>query len=102
MKCRLIQYRRSSNDILFHSCFGIVITLLFITLLIQSIQKRLTFVVMYLCILNIERAKNFGGNFHVNELLKLISLLVLTIFWLRKLLTSVDLYYISGASIATK
>ncbi len=105
MKCRLIQYRRSSNDILFHSCFGIVITLLFITLLIQSIQKRLTFVVMYLCILNIERAKNFGGNFHVNELHKLISLLVLTqdvIFWLRKLLTSVDLYYISGASIATK
>ncbi len=51
---------------------------------------------MYLCILNIERAKNFGGNFHVNELHKLISLLVLTqdlIFRLRKLLTSVDLYY---------
>ena len=51
---------------------------------------------MYLCILNIECAKNFGGNFHVNELHKLISLLVLTqdvIFRLRKLLTSVDLYY---------
>ena len=31
-------------------------------------------VVMYLCNLNIERAKNFGGNFHVNELLKRISL----------------------------
>ena len=35
---------------------------------IQSIQKRLTFVVMYLRILNIKRAKNVGGNFHVNEL----------------------------------
>ncbi len=55
---------------------------------------------MYLCILNIERAKNFWGNFHVNELHKLISLLVLTqdvIFWLRKLLTSVDLYYMGPA-----
>ncbi len=56
--------------------------------------------VMYLCILNIERAKNFGGNFHVNELHKLISLLVLTqdiIFRLRKLLSSVDLYYMGPA-----
>ena len=64
---------------------------------IQSIQKRLTSVVMYLCILNIERAKNFGGNFHVNESHKLISLLVLTqdlTFRLRKLLSNVDLYYI--------
>ncbi len=55
---------------------------------------------MYLCISNIERAKNFGGNFHVNELHKLISLLVLTqdvIFRLRKLLTSVDLYYMGPA-----
>ena len=41
---------------------------------IQSIQKRLTFLVMYLCILNIERAKNFGGNFHVNEMHKRILL----------------------------
>ena len=52
--------------------------------------------IMYLCIFNIERAKNFGGNFHVNEPHKLISLLVLTqdlIFRLRKLLSSVDLYY---------
>ena len=68
---------------------------------IQSIQKRLTFVIMYLCILNIERAKNFGGNFHVNELVhKLISLLFLTqdlIFRLRKLLSSVDLYYMGLA-----
>ena len=50
---------------------------------------------MCLRILNIERAKNFGGNFHVNELHRLISLLVLTqdlIFRLRKLLCSVDLY----------
>ncbi len=31
-------------------------------------------VVMYLCILNIERAKNFEGNFQVNELHKHISL----------------------------
>ena len=53
------------------------------------------FVVMYLCIMNIERAKNFGGNFRVNELLKLISLFVRTqdlIFRLRKLLSSVDFY----------
>ncbi len=66
----------------------------------QSIQKRLTLVVIYLCILNIERAKNLGGNFHVNEPHKLISLLVLTqdiIFRLRKLLSSVDLYYMGPA-----
>ncbi len=53
--------------------------------------------IMYLCIFNIQRAKNFGGNLHVNEQHKLISLLVLTqdlIFRLRKLLSSVDLYYI--------
>ncbi len=45
-----------------------------------------------------------GGNFHVNELHKPISLLVLTqdlIFRLRKLLSRVDLYY-NGAGIATK
>ncbi len=56
--------------------------------------------VMNLCVLNIERAKNFGGNFHVNELHKPISLLVLTqdlIFRLRKLLSSVDLYYMGPA-----
>ena len=67
---------------------------------IQSVQKRLTFVVMYLCISNIKRAKNLGGNFHVNELHKLISLLVLTqdvIFRLRKMLSSVDLYYMGSA-----
>ncbi len=67
---------------------------------IQSIQKRLTLVVMYLCILNIERAKNVGGNFHVNELHKLLSLLVLPqglIFRLRKLLSSVHLYYMGPA-----
>ncbi len=55
---------------------------------------------MYLCISNIKRAKNFGGNFHVNELHKLISLLVLTqdvIFRLRKMLSSVDLYYMRSA-----
>ncbi len=74
---------------------------------IQSIQKRLNLGVMYLCILSIERAKNFGGNFHVNELHKLFSLLVLThdlIFRLRKLLSSVDLYcmVLYGAGIATK
>ena len=55
---------------------------------------------MYLRILNIERAKNFGGNFYVNELHKLLSLLVLSqdlIFRLRKLLSSVDLYYMGPA-----
>ena len=48
---------------------------IYIYIYIQSIQKKLTFVVMYLCILNIERAKNFGGNFHVKEMHKLISYL---------------------------
>ncbi len=38
-------------------------TYIYIHIHIQSIQKRLTFVVMYLCILNIERAKNLGGIF---------------------------------------
>ncbi len=63
-------------------------------------SKKVTLVVMYLCILNIERTKNFGGNFHVNELHKVISLLVLTqdlIFRLRKLLSSVDRYYMGPA-----
>ena len=44
--------------------------------------------------------KNLGGNFHVNEPHKLISLLALTedlIFRLRKLLSSVDLYYVGPA-----
>ncbi len=70
---------------------------------IQSIQKRLTLVVMYLCILNIEHAKKFGGNFHVNEPHKLISLLVLTqdiIFRLKITFQRRSLLY--GASIATK
>ena len=73
--------------------------------LAYSFQKRLTFVVMYLYILNIERAKNWGGgNFHVIELHKLISLLVLTqdvIFRLRKIaFQRRSLLY--GAGIATK
>ena len=60
----------------------------------------LTLVVMYLRIFNIERAKNFWGNFHVNEPHKLIYLLVLTqdlISRLRKLLSSVDLSYAGPA-----
>ncbi len=47
---------------------------IYVYMYIQSFQKRLTLVAMYLCILNIERAKNFGGNFHVNEPHKLTSL----------------------------
>ena len=55
---------------------------------------------VFMHILNIERTKNFGGNFHVSEPHKLISSLVLTqdiIFRLRKLLSSVDLYYLGPA-----
>ena len=75
---------------------------IYIYIYIQSIQKRLTFVVMCLRILNIERAKNFGGNFHVNELHRLISLLVLTQDLLLKKIAYQRRSLLYGASIATK
>ncbi len=58
---------------------------------------------MYLCILNIERAKNFGGEFHVNELHKLISLLFNSRYNIStKKIAFQRRSLLYGASIATK